>query len=237
MTGVPGHPSPPAQRLAVVEDDAELREMILLPALRAAGFDTTGFHSALDLYREWTRAPFDLVLLDVGLPDEDGVAIAHHLRTLAGQVGIVIYSGHGHSADRLRGLRAGIDAYLVKPVEVEEIIETLRNLGQRISAADTVPRGGAGWSLTQRGWVLETPSRATVTLSRNEREVMALLAECAGETVSREALILRLAGDTEGFDPHRVEMLVHRLRRKCRQAAGQPLPLVTVRGAGYRLDW
>src|SRR5690606_8882601 len=89
MTGAPDD-APAALRLAVVEDDAELRERILLPALQAAGFEPVGFCSALELYRQWTRAPFDLVLLDVGLPDEDGVEITRHLRTLGGAMGIVI---------------------------------------------------------------------------------------------------------------------------------------------------
>src|SRR5690606_6496367 len=100
------------------------------------------------------RAPFGLVLLDIGLPDEDGVEIARHLRTLARSIGIVIYSGHGRSVDRVRGLRAGIDAYLVKPVDVTEIVETLRNLGRRITGDDAVSTGKAGWTLAQRGWVL-----------------------------------------------------------------------------------
>lgn len=236
MTGTPGRMPTPALRLAVVEDDAELRERILLPALRGAGFEADGFSGALDLYREWTRAPFELVLLDVGLPDEDGIEIARHLRTLATSVGIVVYSAHGRGADRMRGLRAGIDAYLVKPLEVDEVVETLRNLGRRLRGSDTGSAGQAGWSLVQRGWVLEAPSGAQLPLSRSEREVMALLVDCAGDTVPREALVLRLAHDAAGFDPHRLEMLVYRLRRKC-QAAGDPLPLYTVRGAGYRLDW
>lgn len=236
MTGMPGRMPSPALRLAVVEDDAELRERILMPALQAAGFQAAGFSCALDLYREWTRAPFDLVLLDIGLPDEDGIEIARHLRTLATSVGIVVYSAYSRSSDRMRGLRAGIDAYLVKPLEVEEVVETLRNLGRRLRGSEDAATGPAGWSLVQRGWVLETPSGAQVPLSRSEREVMGLLVDCAGDTVPREAMVLRLAGDADGFDPHRLEMLVYRLRRKC-DAAGALLPLHAVRGAGYRLDW
>lgn len=186
MTGAPDEaPGATVLRLAVVEDDAELRERILLPALQAAGFDAVGFRSALELYREWTRAPFDLVLLDVGLPDEDGVEIARHLRALGGAMGLVIYSAHGRSADRLRGLRAGVDAYLVKPLEMEEVVQTLRNLGRRVQAGGVGAAGGPGWSLAQRGWVLETPAGIPVNLSRNEREIMTVLAARAGETVPR----------------------------------------------------
>jgi len=238
MTGAADDaPAATALRLAVVEDDAELRERILLPALQAAAFEAVGFSSALELYREWTRAPFDLVLLDVGLPDEDGVEIARHLRALGGAMGLVIYSAHGRSADRLRGLRAGVDAYLVKPLEMEEVVQTLRNLGLRVRAGATAAAGRSGWSLAQRGWVLETPDGTSISLSRGEREVMKALAGRAGEMVSRETLMQQLAGKAgDVFDPHRLDMLVYRLRRKC-EAAGAPLSLATVRGAGYRLDW
>jgi len=218
-----------------VEDDEELRERILLPALRAAGFEAFGFSSALDLYREWMRAPFALVLLDVGLPGEDGVDITMHLRTFTSSVGIVICSAHGRGTDRMRGLRAGADAYLVKPLEVDEVVETLRNLARRLSGADTRP-AASGWSLGQRGWALVTPAGTAIGLSRNEREVMTVLAQSAGQTVPRDVLAMCLTCDTAGFDPHRLEMLVYRLRRKC-EAAGHPLALATVRGVGYRLDW
>src|SRR5690606_33827816 len=202
MTGAPDD-APAALRLAVVEDDAELRERILLPALQAAGFEPVGFRSALELYREWTRAPFDLVLLDVGLPDEDGVEIARHLRALGGAMGLVIYSAHGRSADRLRGLRAGVDAYLVKPLEMEEVVQTLRNLGRRGRAGAAGAPGSSGWSLTQRGWVLETPAGTTIGLSPGERGLMTVLAGRTGETVPRETLMQHLAGDAgAGFDPH-----------------------------------
>src|SRR5690606_28321312 len=230
MTGTPDAPAP-SLRLAVVEDDAELRERILLPALQASGFEASGFRSALELYRQWTRAPFDLVLLDVGLPDEDGVEIARHLRAPGGTMGIVIYSAHGRSADRLRGLRAGVDAYLVKPLEMAEEVQTLRNLDRRVRSGVADAAGSSGWSLTQRGWVLETPAGASIGLSRSEREVMTALAARAGDTVPRETLMQQLAGEArDGFDPHRLDMLIYRLRRKC-EAAGAPLSLATVRGA------
>ena len=158
-TGIPTDTGEaPRPRLAVVEDDAELREQILLPVLRAAGFDATGLDSALQLYRSWAGSPFNLVLLDIGLPDDDGVEIARHLRGLSPSPGIVIYTGHGRSLDRLRGLRAGVDAYLVKPLDMDEVVETLRNVHARLAApAGQVPHAAAlagCWSLDRQGWSL-----------------------------------------------------------------------------------
>lgn len=230
-------PTSPEPRLAIVEDDEELREKIMLPALRLAGFDVVGLASALQLYRMWAGSPFDLVLLDVGLPDDDGVEIARHLRGLSPSLGIVMYTGHGRSADRLRGLRAGVDAYLVKPLDMDELIETLRNVHGRQAGREARDASGqAGWVLDPHGWSLSTPTGATVTLNQAERQIMGMLAARPNQAVSREMLIAHLTSDVDGFDPHRLEMLVYRLRRKCIDTAGEALPLKAVRGVGYLFE-
>ncbi|WP_243720343.1 response regulator transcription factor [Luteimonas aestuarii] len=220
-----------------MEDDEELREKIMLPALRHAGFDAVGLANALQLYRMWASSHFDLVLLDVGLPDDDGVEIARHLRELSQSLGIVMYTGHGRSVDRIRALRAGVDAYLVKPLDMDELIETLRNVRARQAGREMpdAPNGG-GWALRRHGWSLSTPSGATVALNHAERQIMGLLATRPNQPVSRETLIAHLTSDVEGFDPHRLEMLVYRLRRKCIDVSGEALPLKAVRGVGYLFE-
>lgn len=224
-------------RLAIVEDDEELREKIMVPALCAAGFDAIGLANALELYRTWTGSPFDLVLLDVGLPDEDGIEIARYLRGLSPSLGIVMYTGYGRTADRVRGLRAGVDAYLVKPADMNEVIETLRNVRERRGSHDPSPPCLSGrWELDPRGWLLSTPSGVSLTLNQAERQIMRILVATPNEPVSRETLIANLTNDIEGFDPHRLEMLVYRLRRKCQEMSGEALPLQAVRGVGYLFD-
>lgn len=233
----PGADEAPGPRLAVVEDDAELREKIMLPVLRAAGFEAVGMDSALQLYRTWAGSPFDLVLLDIGLPDDDGVEIARHLRGLSPSLGVVVYTGRGRSSDRMRGLRAGVDAYLVKPLDMDEVVETLRNVRDRRSMqAPSDSSGVAGWSLDRQGWSLATPSGTTVPLNQAERQIMAALAASPRAPVAREALIACLTGDVDGFDPHRLEMLVYRLRQKCREVSGEALPLRAIRGVGYLFE-
>lgn len=225
-------------KVAVVEDDDEYREAILLPSLRDAGFDVDGMGSARELYRAMVGARYDLVLLDIGLPDEDGLEIASYLRELSPTLGIVMVTGNQGPRDRVRGLAAGADAYLPKPVDIRELLETLRGLARRIGAGGVA--GGAvaagGWRLAPGGWRLVSPGGVKVTLTLPERHVVELLFAAKGAPVRREALITALAGDTGDFDPHRLEMLVHRLRRKCLERCGGPLPLSTVRGVGYALD-
>lgn len=237
-------------RLAVVEDDPEYRDAILLPVLSRAGFEVAGMGSALELYRAMLAEPCDLVLLDVGLPDEDGFAIARHLRGLSPSIGIVMLTGRGSGADRMRGLQAGVDAYIAKPADMQELVATLRNLAARISAgADSAAQaadmpepgpeaaGASGWGLDEGGWRVRSPDGDEVVLSLAERRIMEALAATPGVPVSREALIGRLVENIHDFDPHRLEMLVYRLRRKCRRQLGADLPLKSVRGVGYMLAW
>lgn len=225
--------------LAVVEDDEEYRESFLLPKLAAAGFSVHGMASALDLYRAMTIRRYDLVLLDVGLPDENGFGIAAHLRSLSGAIGIVMLTGFGSAQDRVRGLRAGADAYLHKPIDIETLATTLWNLRRRVGTTTTaeLPVRSRGWRLDEETWRIVTPGGAKIGISLAERQVLSMLAARPGVPVRREALIERLVENVHDFDPHRLEMLVYRMRHKCLQQAGEELPLRAVRGIGYVLVW
>jgi len=171
------------------------------------------------------------------LPDENGFEVARHLRQ-RGEAGIVILTGRASAEDQVRGLDGGADAYLSKPVGVDVLAAALRSVLRRIApgAQVVVPVPmRAGWCLQQQGWQLVSPSGSRVALARGERLLLTLLTNATGEVVEREVIIDRLRSDDREFDPHRLEMLVHRLRRKVRAASGEDLPLNTVRGLGYLL--
>jgi two-component system response regulator PhoP len=223
--------------LAVVEDSQELREEVLIPALSRSGFDVVGMTGALDLYRTMTARSFDLVLLDVGLPDEDGFNIAAHLRSLSPSIGIVMLTGYDSGPDRVRGLLAGADAYLFKPVEMDVVVTTLRNLARRIVPGMDAAQARIKWRLDERGWCVLSPNGVEIEMNLAERQVMAILAATPGVPVQREVLIARLVKDDQDFDPHRLDMLVYRLRKKCLSAAKEDIPLRAVRGIGYVLNW
>lgn len=227
-----------ASRLAVVEDNDELREGVLLPELLDAGFEVTGMGTALELYRSMLDTHYDLVLLDVDLPDDDGLQIAKRLRSLSPTLGIVILTGYSAPTDRVAGLAVGADAYLTKPADMSEVVATLRNLARRV-AGETVAseRAPGRWRLDESGWRLQSPSGHKIALNLAERQVVVLLAAADGMPVRREMLIANLVDNIHDFDPHRLEMLVYRLRRKCGDKDDQPLPLTTVRGIGYALTW
>lgn len=225
-------------RVAVVEDDEEFRNAILLPVLSRSGFDVEGMGSALELYRALVSSNYDLVLLDVDLPDDSGLAVARHLRGLSPTLGIVMLTGAGSAGDRMLGLQAGVDAYLSKPADMQELVATLRNLSSRlVPATGSQDAAAHGWRLDERGWSILSPDGVQITLTLAERQVMRLLAARVGEPVRQDALIERLVENIHDFDPHRLQMLVYRLRRKCLQQAGVELPLKAVRGVGYLLAW
>lgn len=220
-------------RVAVVEDDAEYRDRLLVPGLRDFGFACDGFASAAGLYRAMLCGAFDLVVLDVGLPDEDGFAIARHLRAVAAmRIGIVMLSGRSGTADRVRGLDEGSDMYLAKPLDIEVLAASLHSLLRRMRAgSEATPT--PGWALDASGWCLRSPAGARVALTQPERIVLAQLIDASGDAVSRETLIAALTDDTIAYDPHRLDMLVHRLRRKIEEGTGEAAPIRAARGVGY----
>ena len=109
-----------APRIALVEDDPVLRERILLPGLRTYGFGCEGFGAASELRAAMEARAFDIAILDVGLPDANGFELAQRLRRDS-SMGIVMLTGRNGSADRIRGLNDGADAYLCKPVDIAEL--------------------------------------------------------------------------------------------------------------------
>jgi DNA-binding response OmpR family regulator len=233
--------STPLPRVYIIEDDADLREEMVY-GLGEMGFDVLGFPDAPAFYRAQAVQPCDVAVVDVGLPGEDGHSVARHLR-VSSAVGIVMLTARGTLQDRLHGLQQGADAYLVKPVHLLELSAVLRGLGHRVAQHRTAMRSGGGaapaassveggdWRLTEAGWTLRDPQGRTMPLTYSERLFLRCLFETLDTPVSRDRLISALGG-SEDFDPHRIDALASRLRRKA-EAAGIALSLRAVRGVGY----
>lgn len=226
-------PHPHALRVALLEDDALLRERVLLPGLRQYGFEATGLDTAAALHAHLAAHAVELVVLDVGLPDSDGFTEARELRAAHAGLGIVMLTGRGGTPDRVRGLSEGADAYLSKPVEIELLAATLHSLARRLLGA--TPQPGQPWRLDEGGWCLLSPEGASVALTRGERRLVACFLQSPGRLVSRETLIAALTDDVYDFDAHRLDSMLHRLRRKVQAGCGESLPLQAVHGEGYVL--
>lgn len=235
----------PALRIYVIEDDDDLREEMLF-ALGELGFEAHGFAAAPAFYKAFALAPCDIAVVDIGLPGESGLSVLAHLRRIR-HIGVVMVTARGQLEDRLRGLREGADAYMVKPVHMEELAETLIALGRRLRSERAVPAEAAalaavaaepprsrGWRLLEGDWILADPEGQRMKLTTSERAFVACLFRHRGSAVSRDELIRALGGDVFDFDGHRIDALASRVRRKA-EKLGMQLPLHSVRGTGYVL--
>jgi DNA-binding response OmpR family regulator len=215
----------------VLEDDALLRDKILVPKLRQFGFDVISAGREAEMRDALARRSPDIVLLDVGLPDSNGFEVARKLRLERPQTGIVMLTGRSASTDLVRGLTEGADAYLSKPVEIDVLVATLYSVARRLKPPAQVD--GGHWHLSSDGWFLLSPANGKVKLSKAERRLLEALLKQPNEVFLREDLIAALTDDVIAFDPHRLDSLIHRLRRKVLTTLGEPLPLEAVHGTGY----
>ncbi|MBS4097474.1 MAG: response regulator transcription factor [Sulfuricella sp.] len=227
--------------LAVVEDEPVLREYIVR-FFKGHGYSCWGADSAEGFYREVAVRPTDIVLLDIGLPGEDGLNVARHL-SAAGRYGIIIVSARGQVDDRLTGLDVGADAYLVKPVDLRELAATVDNLWRRL-AKDRDPHGESPfvaapassapqWRLNRTDWSLISPGDKILPLTASEYRFVWRLMEAAGEPVSKEHLMIALGGTPDSYDYHRIESLVSRLRKKALATLDSELPIKAIQSFGF----
>lgn len=226
--------------ICLVDGDASFRKE-LQEALSGAGFSVRAFPGSRELYAALLHQSCDIVLLDIGLPGEDGFTVAERLHALNRQIGIIMVTARMATEDKVRALLGGADAYLVKPVVWPELFATITSLARRlnhgkaaaIAAFHAAPLHELkSWSLSHDGWVLTNPSGFALQLSARERLFLQRLWQQLGETVSRDNLIIAMGEDPYHYDVHRLDALVSRLRRKFADEGGA-MPLRSVRGQGY----
>lgn len=215
-----------APRILVVEDELELLDATVT-YLKMEGFNAEGVASLAAASAWMNTQPPDLIVLDLGLPDGDGIAwMQSHPQCR--QKGIVITSARSDERQRIEGIKHGADVYLVKPVALEELALLLGKLWQRISLSSAPT-----WMLQPTAWLLHSPAGQSVKLTHSELTVMQALAEEPGRAVPRRLLVQALGQDPETYDYRRMEVLVRRLRTKVREQLGLDLPLETAHRLGY----
>ncbi len=217
----------------VVDDDEDVRTS-LQRALRVSGFTVRSAADGASALRAVAEATPDCVVLDINMPGMDGVAVVTALRALGHEVPVCVLSARDTVDDRVAGLEAGADDYLVKPFALNELIARLRALLRRAPAAT----GGAVLSV---GPVRIDPARRQVTvagdevdLTKREYELLAVLAENATLVLSRQRLLELVWGYDFAVDTNVVDVFVGYLRRKL-EASGTPRMVHTVRGIGFVL--
>ncbi|HDU4903181.1 response regulator transcription factor [Klebsiella quasipneumoniae] len=229
-----------ALRLAIIEDNADLLDE-LLAWLGYRGFEVWGTRSAEAFWRQLHSHPVDIVLIDIGLPGEDGFSVLSYLHEL-GHYGLVVVSARGQQQDKLQALSLGADAYLIKPVNFAHLAETLTALGARLqqdrpapqqpemASAAPAPAPATGlWRLHEDKLI--SPAARTLELTQQEYRLVELLMRNRNEVCSKLDLHACLFAHESEPDLHRIDVVVSRLRHKARQQ-GIHLPVRAIFGKG-----
>jgi two-component system phosphate regulon response regulator OmpR len=227
----------PAAHLLVVDDDERIRGLLQKFLVRG-GFLVSVARDAAQARRLLTGLEFDLIVLDVMMPGEDGIALTRDLRRHM-TTPILLLTARGETGNRIEGLEAGADDYLVKPFEPKELLLRINAILRRVPqvrAADVGPKVlhlGAVRYDVDRGELWN--GAEIVRLTATEAALMRIFAAQAGAPVSRERLVGDLGRDEGQAQERAVDVQITRLRRKIEADPKQPRYLQTVRGAGYML--
>jgi DNA-binding response OmpR family regulator len=221
--------------LLVVEDDRQVR-LLLARVLNGAGFATTVVGTAIEAKRMAGELKPDLVVLDLGLPDEDGFALQSWLRKRHPQAAILILTGQSSLADRVRGLDGGADDYVVKPFLPDELVARIRSILRRVRSAPTLADAQVQTFLDARLdpdlSCLTWPDGRSVHLTTIEYAIAATMAERPGRVATRTLLLDRIgAGDEVGS--RSIDYHVCQMRSKLKKVGVAADAIRSVRGIGY----
>lgn len=226
-----------SNRVIVVDDDAELRAL-LRRFLTEHGFDTRAVDGGAALDRELSRNPTDVIVLDLMMSGEDGLAICRRLRAAGDLTPIVMLTARGDPIDRIVGLETGADDYLPKPFEPRELVARLsavlrRTRGTRDVSTDEIATfGSLAINLSTRS---VTRDGASLKLSSREFALLAALVRSRRRPLSRAQLIERALGRDAEVTDRAVDVQIARLRRAIGDRADDPELIKTVWGVGYVL--
>ncbi|MGD9861904.1 MAG: response regulator [Pseudodonghicola sp.] len=223
--------------LLIVDDDERIRDL-LKKFLQRHGFLVTAARDAAHARRVLSGLEFDLIVMDVMMPGEDGISLTRSLReTLT--TPILLLTARGETGDRIAGLEAGADDYLAKPFEPKELLLRINAILRRMPdtpVALTVPKilhlGPIRYDIS-RGEMWQGDQ--LVRLTATESQLMRIFSACPGEPISRAKLVEDLGRDHGQAQERAVDVQITRLRRKIEPDPKQPRYLQTVRGAGYML--
>ena len=231
--------TPSAIHVAVLDDEAEIT-LLLSNYLKGQGFRISQTHHGAALLRLMADDPPQLVLLDLGLPGEDGFSIARQLREHWPRCALVIVTGRGDAVDKVVGLEIGADDYVTKPFDLRELLARIKAVLRRTLAT---AEGDAGRPRQLRrflDWELDLGARRLVdgagrevTLTTGEFDLLATFLDNAGRVLSRDFLLEHTRGREAAPFDRTIDVQVGRLRRKLADDSDPPQIVKSVRGAGY----
>ncbi len=216
--------------ILAVDDDDRLREL-LRRYLTREGHDVTTARDAASARRLMATMAFDLVILDVMMPGEDGLSLLKSMRDHRSETPVILLTARGLAAERIEGLKLGADDYLPKPFEPEELALRVKSVLRRLAQETPVEEIKLSGMIFHVGKGELRKDGRLVRLTESETQLLSILAGRAGAPISRHELAVLTSAGVE----RSVDVQVTRLRRKIERDPREPVHLQTVRGVGYRL--
>lgn len=221
--------------ILVVEDDPATQALVAA-YLKDAGYDVSMAASGEAMRSVLARSRIDLVMLDLNLPDGDGIQLAQALRRQS-RLPIVIVSARSEARDRITGLELGADDYVTKPFHPRELVARVRNVLSRAESKQTngsVVYRFRGWELDLVWRRLINPDGEQIAMTSTEFDLLAVLVARAGEPLGREALLEATGQPGREVNDRSIDTLISRVRRKLGDTRGGPRMIETCHGHGYR---
>ena len=229
------------KHLLIVEDD-ELVQSLLAAYMQNEGFKVSLATSGKEMLACIDSEAIDLVLLDLGLPDEGGLVLARQVRARS-SLPIIVVTSRKDQKDRLAALEIGADDYLTKPFDPEELVLRVRNLLSRAGGTTeealrlkTEVFKFQGWTLDTGGHNLTGPGGETVSLTRAEFNLLAALARAPNRVLSRDYLLDAISQDADAPTDRLIDVLISRVRKKIEPDPKKPEITTTVVGCGYKFS-
>jgi len=230
-------------RVLIVDDDHDIRSL-LAEYLSTQGMRTEVASDGIEMWRALAADSFDLVVLDLNLPGDDGLSLCRQLRGQGSTVPIIMLTARAEPIDRIVGLEIGADDYIGKPFEPRELAARIRTVLRRGAIVQS-PRSGtgivteklrfAGWTLDIAARQLLSPEGTVVVVTSGEYRLLKALVENAGRVLNRDQLLNLTQGRDAGPFDRSIDLQISRLRAKLRDDARSPSLLKTIRNEGYLL--
>jgi two-component system, OmpR family, response regulator len=221
-------------RVIVVEVQKDLRERLVVD-LNQEGLETTGVGSGLHFYQALAESCYSIAVLDADLLDQNPCILAEYIKKNS-CMGVIMLSVRSSVADRIRGFRSGVDMYLAKPIDSEELAAAILRLAKRDGnngCAAAKPPAPNSWQLLRKTWQLITPGGHSISLTAKEMLFLACVAEATGKAVKRDTLLAALGYRDDEYANRAMDSLLRRLRRKVEEYFPHPSPIKTIRTQGY----
>ena len=229
-----------ATHIAVLDDEVDITTLVA-GYLRGHGYRVSQLHDGRALMQLMPADPPALVLLDLGLPGEDGFSIARQLRE-HWRCGLVIVTGRGDAVDKVVGLEVGADDYVTKPFDLRELAARVKAVLRRTEPADSPAATAAGnryrfasWELDASARRLTSPEGQEVGLTSGEFDLLLAFVRHPGRVLSRDFLLEQTRGREAAPFDRTIDVQVGRLRKKLEADVDDPKIIKSVRGAGYIL--